>query len=343
MNFRDGTKVTLLFPGKYQGNVAAIQTQIIEMEKWIQQKFGENGIMPGHELTITIMEDVPGQRPIRGHGGSNNILLNAGNLTDRQRFFDTYLHERTHSVLGAASLHPFNSGVVEGIANYMAAEGVTELVLGKPEIMKRSVNEVSEKILSLVKEGKTFQEAFWEYFEKHHEKDNYSLNYEYGQAFVEAVIKHYNGDLSQFLKIYSQLGQGQYEYADSQSVSSLLMRAMENTGIIDNDIIAIFQETSGIIILKAYRGTELVDVLLMENPQTIEAILGEQELETIFGLKEATLSQLIEQVFKIKRHILENANGRNQSNARKIIEILEKKMSAKMVRKGAVGDTQYYH
>jgi membrane protein involved in colicin uptake len=339
MKFKSGTTIKILFPGKYHGKMEKLKSDIVRMEQWLQARFGEQGIHPRQHLTILLVGAVPGGKGIRGHGGANGIIMDVADLGS-QHFFDAYIHERTHSILGSAELHPGNGGVVEGIANFMSFQGVTSLGLGKSQELERSamVGGINAKILEMVKGGVTFEEAFWKYFETHHDTTNYNLNYEYGQAFTEAFLKHFNGDLGKFLKLYAELNKSQYSDRNA-FVPQVLMRAMRASGFSETDIHAVFEKTSGVLMLRSYRGLELMDVLLRTNANDVEAILREQSLEIIFGKETATLKELESLVFEATRYIVANKSYWNSESAGVIISMLNSKLAARQQRVGRHNQT----
>lgn len=307
IRFKNGTTVKLIFPSKCLSEMARIQSYVVSAEQWIQSQFGQYGVGPSQNLTIVFMDDVRGHsKRVRGHGGTNSIIMNANEIGTRD-FYETYFHERTHSVLGGHNMHAHDGGVVEGIANYMGVMGATALGFSNPSIMKDSGRKgiIANEILANVRKGMTYVEAIAGYFESRHDRTDYNLNYEYGQAFVEGFIEHFHGDVGKFLQLYAALGRSEYRNP-GYTVNGMYAGAMHDIGLPASDITAILHETAGKLMLKAHKGHELFDMIVSQSPSDVHAVLDQQLLATILGLDNPTLAELEASVEDAKRHVLAN-------------------------------------
>ncbi len=311
LKFNNGTNISILFPHNYHGDfVNSFLRDVASMEMWIQTQFAERGIHPKENLTILIINEAPGgNKIITGGGTKGHIILNGTSAfleTSNQshRMHESYLHERTHSILSTASLNPFNPGIREGIATYMGKKGFVDLGFGSRTgvPMERAIGHI-EILDSIIIDNKTFKDALWDYLGQNPAKKNYVLNYEYGEAFVQAFVKHHHGDISKLLQVYAELSS--VEYQDYSHIGAELAEGMLRTGISKAEINAILTQTSGNLLLRSYNGLALMDVLIRRPSQEIASILGpEQSLEEIFGVEMATTRQLTNLVFQAEKHLV---------------------------------------
>lgn len=343
IRFRNGTTVKLIFPSRCLSEMARIQSYVVSAEQWIQSQFGQYGVGPSQNLTIVFMDDVRGHsKRVRGHGGTNSIIINANEIGS-QDFYETYFHERTHSVLGAHDMRAHDGGVVEGIANYMGVMGARALGFLNPRMMKKSVKNgiVADEILANVRRGMTYVEAIARYFESKHDRTDYNLNYEYGQAFVEAFIEYFHGDVGKFLQLYAALGKSEYKNP-GYTVNEMYAGAMYDIGLSASDITAILHETAGKLMLKAHKGHELFDMIVSQSPSDIHAVLDQQSLATILGLDNPTLAELVASVEDAKRHVLANRRaGRASISA--FCQILDVKLGEIKSSRGMDLNTQMHY
>ncbi|MBI4235153.1 FHA domain-containing protein [Candidatus Peregrinibacteria bacterium] len=325
IRFRNGTTVKLIFPARCGGEMARIQSYVAAAEQWIQLQFGQYGVKPRQNLTILLMDDVPGHgKSVRGHAGRDSIIMRADSI-GTQRFYETYFHERTHSILGAHNMWAHDGGVVEGIANYMAADGVKSLGFVNPEVMKISGRRgrVADAVLDNVRSGMSYFQALKLYFEQFHNKTDYDLNYEYGQAFTAAFIEHFHGNIAVFLELYAALGKSEFR-SGGRPVNEMYAGAMRAIGLSSDDITSILHETAGKLMLRAHKGQELFDMIISQSPSEIHAILDQQSLATIFGLDSPTLAELEAHVEDAKRYVHGRRAGRASIQA--FIQILDVKL-----------------
>ncbi|MDD3861284.1 MAG: hypothetical protein PHP74_00070 [Candidatus Gracilibacteria bacterium] len=340
MNFKNGNRITILFPSKYKAKMDSLMNTFLQMETWIQTQFEQQGIFMKENLTILIVEDVPGVKPVRGGANFGRILIPARNLFSEsgETLNDglrTYLHERTHSVLTTARIKPDNSGIVEGIAVYMPIKGMSELGLESPG--KGAAKGIELEVLDRVKyEGKTLQEAFWEYFgmDGVHDIANYGLNYQYGYAFTEAFIRHFDGDFKKYMDLYRTLSSQTYD--GYEHMGALFLNAMMEMEIDESQARMILGEASGVMILQGLSGNQLFDHLGQMAVEDIAVIIGKgQSLEAIFDVDLATTAELSSYVSEAKKYITSKF-GENSVEGNFIIKILESKLHQRYLDAGVI-------
>lgn len=339
MNFKNGNRIELIFPAKYNSEMARLQETFLQMETWIQTQFQQQGIFATENLTILVVDDVPGVKPVRGGANFGRILIPARKLFSKQGTgLTTYLHERTHSILKTANIEPSNYGVVEGIAVYMPTKGISELGLEsivRPE--KGPLEGIEGKILDRVKyEGETLQEALMNYFgmDGEHDIADYRLNYQYGYAFTEAFIRHFDGDIGKYLDLYIKLNKPEYE--GYEHMGALFLNAMTEMGIEVETAQTILGEAAGVMILQGLHGNQLFDKLGTMAVEDIAVIIGKgQSLEAIFDVDLATTAELSSYVSEAKKYITSKF-GENSVEGNFIMKMLESKLHQRHVDAGVI-------
>ena len=349
------TKNRLVFPEKMldESERINVHENILNVEQVLVSLMGPAPFP--EDISILLIDD--NQKDPRAVAARNHILIKVPDPIDFAKLYQTYIHERVHTLLKQRNPKglrlPYNL-LEEGFANYLAVTIAKKVKILDTDYLGKNlqqesadITKMNEEVLALMKEKSSLEalRMLWKFKEsklgendertkKKHERQIKGYHYVLGQALID-VLTHEDSNISinkeavekekikKIIDLHKELYDIKYSNLGTiEAITEALFAQNYSSQEVEN----IWELVSGRILLKGLTGKDLFKYFAENmSPGEIKNILQNQEFHVVLDIsKDSSYDKYESEVDKVQVYLDSLEGGGLKGNVQVLSQYLEK-------------------